>query len=124
MDTNVSGVVGNANLAAVASGVVPSRSPASERAPLPEAVAKSGAKVAPTPSHQTLQQAVDKANKALQAKAPNELAFSVDKGTGEYVVKMIDQQTGKTIRQIPSQEMLDIAESIGQTTGAVIKQQA
>jgi flagellar protein FlaG len=38
-----------------------------------------------------------------------QLKFSVDAGTKEIVVKVVQKQTGKLIRQIPSEEALKIA---------------
>ena len=77
-----------------------------------------------TPTAVELQQAVDQANKVLQAKTSNELQFSVDKSTDIAVVKMINQQTGETLLQFPSEAMLQIARSIDRVTGAIIRKQA
>lgn len=76
------------------------------------------------PTAAELQQAVDQANKVLQAKTSNELQFSVDKSTDIPVVKMINQQTGETLLQFPSEAMLQIARSIDRATGAIIRKQA
>ncbi len=35
--------------------------------------------------------------------------FSVHEGTDQMVVKVIDEKTGETIRQIPSEELLEMA---------------
>lgn len=78
----------------------------------------------PTPTAAELQQAADQANKVLQAKTSNELKFSVDKSTDIPVVKMINQQTGETLLQFPSEAMLQIARSIDRVTGAIIREQA
>lgn len=72
------------------------------------------------PSDKELQQAVDQANKVLESKTSKELQFSVDKSTGIPVVKMINQQTGETLLQFPSDAMLQIAKYIDQTTGALV----
>jgi flagellar protein FlaG len=77
-----------------------------------------------TPTAAELQQAVDQANKVLQVKTSNELQFSVDKSTDIPVVKMINQQTGETLMQFPSDAMLQIARSIDRATGAIIRKQA
>jgi uncharacterized FlaG/YvyC family protein len=77
-----------------------------------------------TPTSAELQQAVDQANKVLEGKTSNELKFSVDKSTGISVVKMINQQTGETLLQFPSDAMLQIAQSIDRVTGALIRKQA
>ena len=40
------------------------------------------------------------------------LHFSVDEGSGQVVVKVIDETTGDVIRQIPNEEFLRLAKSI------------
>jgi flagellar protein FlaG len=74
-------------------------------------------------SRETLQKAVDQANRKLQTLSSNELQFSIDKETGIQVVKLTDKQTGEVIRQIPSEEMLKIAKSIESMTGSLVSQQ-
>jgi flagellar protein FlaG len=87
----------------------------------PQRVAQPGA---PKPTDNELQQAVDQANKVLEVKTSNELQFLVDKSTGIAVVRMINQKTGETLLQFPSEAMLQIAKSIDQMTGAIIRKQA
>jgi len=67
---------------------------------------------------------VEQANKVLEVKTSNELRFSIDKSTHIPVVKMINQKTGETLLQFPSEAMLQIAKSIDQVTGAIIRKQA
>ncbi len=71
----------------------------------------------------TLQQAVDQANETIQ-NLSNELQFSVDQGTGEYVVKIVDKQTNEVVRQIPSKEMLEISKRLDELRGLLIQQKA
>ena len=73
-------------------------------------------------SRDALKQAVDHANKTLTSNAVSELRFSIDEETGITMVKIIDRETGDLIRQIPSEEMLQIAKSIDQMRGALIRQ--
>ncbi|OCX94167.1 MAG: flagellin [Pseudomonas sp. CO183] len=40
------------------------------------------------------------------------LNFSVDKSTGEVVVQVIDGDSGKMVRQIPSEDVLRLAERL------------
>jgi flagellar protein FlaG len=61
----------------------------------------------------TISQAfMDAVNQDMQAMHNVGLEFSVHKKTGETVVKVVDRDTGKLIRQIPSQEMLDLADKL------------
>jgi flagellar protein FlaG len=87
---------------------------------LPQAPNKVQQTATAKPTDNELQQAVDQANKVLESKTSKELQFSVDKSTGIPVVKMINQQTGETLLQFPSDAMLQIAKYIDQTTGALI----
>jgi flagellar protein FlaG len=51
------------------------------------------------------------------------LQFSVDKDSGEVVVKIVDMTTKEVIRQIPSQEILDLANRLKSMTGLLLKEQ-
>jgi len=57
------------------------------------------------------------------------LRFSIDSDTHEIIVKVVNKQTGKMIRQIPSEEALKIAKSfetkdIETLQGLIIRKQA
>ena len=76
-----------------------------------------------TPDLKQINQAVSDINKTIQALS-QDLQFSVDKDTNRVVVKIIDQQTNKVLRQIPSEEALEISKSLGKLQGLLIKQEA
>ncbi len=57
-------------------------------------------------------------------KINREIQFSVDEGTDRTVVKVIDSETDKVIRQIPSEEVLKIAESLENFSGMLLQEQA
>ena len=65
----------------------------------------------PPPSKQQVEAAVAAINRSLQP-SDHALSFSVDQKTDRIVVKVVDSESGKTLRQIPSDEVLAIAESI------------
>lgn len=52
------------------------------------------------------------------------LNFSVDDSTGEIVVKVIDGESGKVVRQIPSEEVLKLAEQLDSVRSLLFKTQA
>ena len=54
----------------------------------------------------------------------NELKFSIDDDSGQTVVKIVDTATDEVIRQIPSKEMLAIAQALGKIQGLLIRQKA
>ena len=52
------------------------------------------------------------------------LHFSVDDDSGRIVVKVIDLETDEIIRQIPSEEMLDLISHAGEADGLIINEEA
>lgn len=62
-------------------------------------------KIAQEPSLDLVKKAADQGNSLLQEVNRN-LQFKVDDSTKELVVKVVDSETGKLVRQIPSEEML------------------
>lgn len=99
--------------------------PAQEQAPSVPVSADAVQAVSQTVNGNQLKQAVDMANKVIQALSnSSDLKFDVDKDSGERVVKVIDQATKEVIRQIPSEEMLSIARSLDKLQGLLIKQKA
>ena len=75
-----------------------------------------------TPTNEEVKRAVKEINTALQASSQN-LEFSVDNDANEVVVKVIDQQTRQVLRQIPTQEALEISKSLDKLQGLLINQQ-
>jgi len=72
-----------------------------------------------------LQKAVVDFNKYFHAQHRS-LEFSVNKASGKTVIKVIDRETGKVIRQIPPKYMLSLAQTLQETqalssTGLKIK---
>lgn len=63
------------------------------------------------PSLQEVIQLSEKLNESIQS-IQRDLNFSVDESLGEIVVTVIDRQTQETIRQIPSEEMLNLSRNI------------
>ena len=76
-----------------------------------------------TYSKEQVDKAVDAINKTIQAASQN-LEFSVDGDTSNVVVKVVDQQTKQVLRQIPTEEALEIAKSLDKLQGLLIKQTA
>lgn len=76
------------------------------------------------PEPAQVERAVETIKQLIEAKAPNSLSFSIDDSTGKSIVRITDRSTGEMVRQIPSEEMLDIARSIDKLQGMLLKQQA
>ncbi|MGG7054445.1 flagellar protein FlaG [Nitrosomonas sp. ANs5] len=70
-----------------------------------------------------VQQAVAQIQQFTQALARN-LQFSVDEETGKSVVRVIDVQTREIIRQIPSEEAIQIARTLDKVQGLLFNDQA
>lgn len=76
------------------------------------------------PSLAQLAEAVKEINTKLQARSQN-IEFSVDSDNQRTIVKVVDQSTNEILRQIPSEEVLEIAKVIDQALqGLLIKQKA
>lgn len=76
----------------------------------------------PTPAQ--LQDAVDKINSSMKEINSN-LQFSIDSDTQRVVVKVVESESGKVIKQFPSEEALSIAKAIERfQKGILVKQSA
>ncbi len=63
-------------------------------------------------SHMQIEDTVQRLKDALKAPTASNLEFSIDDTTGQTVVKVVDSSTKEVIRQIPSEEMLAIAQTL------------
>ena len=70
-----------------------------------------------------LRSAVEKIQEFVSSTA-SDIEFSVDEESGQTIVKVVDRETDEVIRQIPSQEMLDLAKALDRLQGLLIKQKA
>jgi flagellar protein FlaG len=92
---------------------------------MPAPVQTTGAvqRSAPAPSMDQVKQAVQDINKSLQSLSQG-LEFSIDADSKRTVVKVIDPQTREVIRQMPSEQALDIAKALDQVLGKLIREKA
>jgi flagellar protein FlaG len=49
------------------------------------------------------------------------LQFSVDEGSGQTVIQVIDSETQELVRQIPSQELIDVKNTLEEFRGLIFK---
>lgn len=75
------------------------------------------------PNSKQLAEAVKATNDFVNS-VNNSLTFSVDKESGKTIVKVIDKSTKEVIRQIPSEEMLAIAQALDKIKGLLVHQKA
>lgn len=80
--------------------------------------------VSQQPSQEQVQKALDSLKQIIEVAAPNGLEFAIDDNSGKPLVRVTDAKTGEMIRQIPSQELLEIARSLDKLQGLLFKQQA
>jgi len=69
------------------------------------------------------EQELTKTVQDLNEKLANEelrVAFSMDKDSGHFVVKIHDNQTGELVRQIPSKETLKFAQNVEKGIGIIV----
>lgn len=94
--------------------MVPSAAPPAVNPPAP---------ASPPPDDAQLKAAIAAANEAMASHA-SAVEFSVDPQRGTTIVRVVDTSTGQVIRQVPSQEMIVIAEAIDQFQGMLIRRKA
>ena len=83
------------------------RSESVKAAPDPDATASLAAEVADVQND-------------LQMSSDVDLNFSVNQGSGDVVVTVRDGSTGKVIREIPPEEMRNLASKIDQMAGLIL----
>lgn len=75
------------------------------------------------PSSEQVQKAVENLRQAVQSSSAN-LQFSVDGDTGKTIIRVVDGDTKEVIRQLPSEEVLQLAKSLDKLSGLLLKQKA
>ncbi len=84
----------------------------------------SGVEVAaPTVSKEQLEGAVATIQDFVQS-VQRSLNFAVDESSGQVVVKVTDADSGDVIRQIPSEEALNLAENLTEVRSLLFKAEA
>lgn len=75
------------------------------------------------PEPAAVTQVVKDINKLMQALGRG-ITFSIDEDSQRTVVKVVDQETGEVIRQMPSAEALEIGKALDKLQGLLIRQSA
>ncbi|KLU37648.1 hypothetical protein AB595_06200 [Massilia sp. WF1] len=97
--------------------------PATAQTPATAALDPSGRSASPDTKDAGLSQAIDRINKSL-SDANQGIEFSVDPDSERVIVKVVDRETKEVLRQMPSQEALDIAKALDRSQGLLIKLKA
>jgi flagellar protein FlaG len=85
--------------------------------------ASASASAAAPASLPALQAAIIDANRALRAMNRG-LEFELDPASGRLITRLVDTSDNEVLRQIPSEEMLRIAEALDRVQGLLIEQHA
>jgi len=75
------------------------------------------------PTREVVAKAAQQIQSFVQSMGRN-LNFSVDSATGYHVVRVTNPDTGEVIRQLPSEELLRIAQSLAHINSALVNQKA
>ena len=70
---------------------------------------------------ESFRESVEAANERLSSRGTS-ISMAIDKATDTVIVQIKDQQSGDTVRQIPSQQALQISRNIERLTGIMIDQ--
>jgi flagellar protein FlaG len=75
------------------------------------------------PTRDVVAKAAEQIQSFVQSMGRN-LNFSIDQSTGYHVVRVVNPETNETVRQLPSEELLRIAQSMKQLNSALVNQRA
>lgn len=70
---------------------------------------------------ESFRESVEAANERLSSRGTS-ISMAIDKATDTVIVQIKDQQSGDTVRQIPSQQAMQISRNIERLTGIMIDQ--
>ena len=76
-----------------------------------------------TPTEIQVSDAVEKLSKFVASIRP-EISFSVDQSSGTRVVKIMDSQSKEVLRQIPSEEAIQLAQALDKLQGLFVRDKA
>ena len=96
--------------------------PGAAAAPTPAHIAETKAAFS-APSEEQVAQALKSINDVLQTRSPG-LEFSVDRESERTIVKVVDTKTQEVIRQMPSEEAMQIAKALDQLQSLLVRQSA
>lgn len=75
------------------------------------------------PTREVVAKAAQEIQNFVQSMGRN-LSFSVDSTTGYHIVRVTNPETGDVVRQLPTEELIRIAQSFAQLNAALVHQKA
>ena len=108
-----------------ASHVDPGQSAPTPRdaAPVRDVANPGAVPVAPAENPESVREAVAAINRAAKA-LNNSVQLSLDSSSGRAIVRVVDSETGALIRQIPSEEALELRRALDRIAGLLIHRTA
>lgn len=106
-----------------ASGAALKRSDVAPGSAVAEAIKASAPTRVASSSGEGLRELVAAANRATKS-LNNALGLSLDSQSGTPIVRVIDTETGQIIRQIPTEEALDLRRALERIAGLLINRTA
>ena len=77
----------------------------------------------PTPTIEKLEQAAARVKEVLRG-TTSRLEIEIDSDSHKAVIKILNGESGEIIRQIPAQELLDLAKHLDDPKGLLIQERA
>ncbi len=74
-------------------------------------------------TRETLERLAEKVHKTVRS-LNNQLQFQIDDETSKLIIKVIDTTTKEVIKQIPPQELVEIAKALDKLQGLLVREQA
>ena len=78
---------------------------------------------APVETASSVREAVSAINRAAKS-LNNSIQLSLDDRSGRAIVRVVDSETGQLIRQIPTEEVLDLRRALDKIAGLLINRTA
>lgn len=78
---------------------------------------------APTPTREQVEQAAARVKELLRG-TTSRLEIEIDPDLHKVVIKILNGESGEIIRQIPSQELLDLAKHLDEPKGLLVRERA
>lgn len=97
--------------------------PSGAQAATPVQTVNAVTQAAEIPKPEQLKDVVNSINSVMK-NLSSSLEFTVDSDSERTIVKVMDKQTNEVIRQIPSQDALELAKAVDRLQGLLIKEKA
>jgi flagellar protein FlaG len=78
---------------------------------------------APRPTKEQVEQAAARVKEVLRG-TTSRLEINIDPDLHKAVIKIVNAESGEVIRQIPSQELIDLAKHLDEPKGILVRERA